>query len=517
MRVVCDQCSSTYKVPNEKLTKPINKATCRSCGSRLLIPKPQPGADPDERVVVPAVPVTSGVADQGIVSPVEEDDADKTMPVVRKPRQTAATAMPSDLDDDLDMGSEEGDSEATTVQRRPVPGVAYNPGRSSAPGPAVPVSAPRAPAPAPAVAPAPAPAPVAPAPAPVAPARPAAAPAAASSAPGGLGFAFAGAALALVGVFLLALPLDEMVSRVGLFLGAGGATTAMIALAVSNFGRQDARGPIALVGGLIFGAAVAAVLPQAASNMARPAGTPSPEPVVAATAPAEAPAEGAATAEGSDEAEATPSKPAPAAPSPSTRSTTSAASSSSGSGSRTAAREPEPEPAPRPARTASPAPEPTRTTTRTPEPEPEPEPVTRRPPPTERDVIEPEPEPEPEPLPPRRTTTTTRSSGGQAAPEPDKSDGLMATVPPSVIQTIVTTNVGVKRCFFESLKSNEIAKPIEVRTTFNLSASGSASNLRIQNPELRGSRLERCLDGAFSNMTFPQAARGGPVNFPFKL
>ncbi|MCB9682159.1 MAG: zinc-ribbon domain-containing protein [Alphaproteobacteria bacterium] len=87
MRVVCDQCAATYKVPNDKLSKPINKATCRQCGSRLLIPKPQPGADPDERVVVPAIPVTAGVGDAGLVVPGEEDDADKTVPVVRRQKK----------------------------------------------------------------------------------------------------------------------------------------------------------------------------------------------------------------------------------------------------------------------------------------------------------------------------------------------------------------------------------------------------------------------------------------------
>jgi hypothetical protein len=75
MRVVCDQCAASYKVPNARLTRPINKATCKSCGSRLLIPKPQPGADDDERVVVPAVPAT-GMSEPVNLVPGEEDDDD---------------------------------------------------------------------------------------------------------------------------------------------------------------------------------------------------------------------------------------------------------------------------------------------------------------------------------------------------------------------------------------------------------------------------------------------------------
>ena len=58
MKVVCDNCRAVYKVPDGKLTKPVNKATCRQCGHRMLIPKPKPGADPDERTLVTAVPPT---------------------------------------------------------------------------------------------------------------------------------------------------------------------------------------------------------------------------------------------------------------------------------------------------------------------------------------------------------------------------------------------------------------------------------------------------------------------------
>ena len=62
MKVVCDNCSAIYKVPAEKLTKAVNKATCRNCGHRMLIPRPQPDADPDEQTVVTAVPPTPNVS-----------------------------------------------------------------------------------------------------------------------------------------------------------------------------------------------------------------------------------------------------------------------------------------------------------------------------------------------------------------------------------------------------------------------------------------------------------------------
>ncbi|MCA9568178.1 MAG: zinc-ribbon domain-containing protein, partial [Myxococcales bacterium] len=58
MKVVCDNCSAVYKVPDDKLTKPVNKATCRQCGHRMLIPRPRVDADPNERTLVTAVPPT---------------------------------------------------------------------------------------------------------------------------------------------------------------------------------------------------------------------------------------------------------------------------------------------------------------------------------------------------------------------------------------------------------------------------------------------------------------------------
>ena len=91
----------------------------------------------------------------------------------------------------------------------------------------------------------------------------------------------------------------------------------------------------------------------------------------------------------------------------------------------------------------------------------------------------------------------------------------MATVPREVIATIINTNVNVKRCFYDALVAQELTKPYEVRVTFNLAASGSASNLRVNNPEQQGSRLERCLDGAVQKMAFPPSAKGGPVNYTF--
>ncbi len=40
MRVVCENCGATYKIPESKLAKEVNKATCRKCGFRMMIRRP---------------------------------------------------------------------------------------------------------------------------------------------------------------------------------------------------------------------------------------------------------------------------------------------------------------------------------------------------------------------------------------------------------------------------------------------------------------------------------------------
>ena len=40
MRVVCENCGATYKIPDSKLVKEVNKATCRKCGFRMTIRRP---------------------------------------------------------------------------------------------------------------------------------------------------------------------------------------------------------------------------------------------------------------------------------------------------------------------------------------------------------------------------------------------------------------------------------------------------------------------------------------------
>ena len=95
MKVICDNCRAVYKIPDEKLAKPVNKATCRKCGHRMLIPRPRQGQNPDEKTLVTAVPPTPPPAPQRDLpasrsrppaeidrhtQPISEEEPEATMP-----------------------------------------------------------------------------------------------------------------------------------------------------------------------------------------------------------------------------------------------------------------------------------------------------------------------------------------------------------------------------------------------------------------------------------------------------
>ena len=75
MRVVCESCGASYKIPESKLVKEVNKATCRKCGFRMMIRRPTTVAaveaddhtDPTEA----ATQVTS--------NPLERQDAERQL------------------------------------------------------------------------------------------------------------------------------------------------------------------------------------------------------------------------------------------------------------------------------------------------------------------------------------------------------------------------------------------------------------------------------------------------------
>ena len=39
MKITCDKCGANYKIPDDKLTKEVSRATCKKCGNKITIRK----------------------------------------------------------------------------------------------------------------------------------------------------------------------------------------------------------------------------------------------------------------------------------------------------------------------------------------------------------------------------------------------------------------------------------------------------------------------------------------------
>ena len=484
MKVVCDQCAAVYNVPNARLTKPINKATCRQCGSRLLIPRPQPGADEDERLIVPAVPPAgetgaSSPATSGMgrlpLTPAPEEDADKTIPVVSTKRSAAGSSPQGEQLNAADRArlarlSSAGGNDHTVARMSSPPVVV----RRTSGGVAEAT--------------------------PAAPSASLVMNARALMAASGI-LAFGAVLLAVSGGSIV-----DPVGMVGLFFLTTGVFLAMFTSITSDFGTRPMHPAGSASGALVLGAAMAVFGPIIASGLSQ---DPAPGTTTAAvTETTEAPAspasddsekpEGdqsseAAEAEAEAEAEeapteaAAPSKPAAVEPAPKTETRSSAP--------KTTARATTTTPRESRGRTSTP-----RETTRSAPPAPERE--VRGGSSQSAAVATPAPAPAPRP-----------------APEPVRQvdPNLPVQVPPAVVKTILTSNQGVKMCFYEGLKGGEIRKPVTVTTRFKLSASGRASGTRVLESSLQGSGIERCLASAISRATFPPAQEDTSVTYPFKL
>lgn len=459
MRVVCGNCNSVYKIPDDKLVKPINKATCRSCNARLLIPKPSRGADPDARTVVTAIPASDGGGLSDFVD--ADEDSEKTMPAI-------------------DFMGKRGFEED-------VPLLAGAPFHEEQPTRAGPAAVTAAMAAATAARP------------------PGAAPTTLSL---GLGYAFTGALLAAIGTLIIPFAGHPVAMGAGIFLATCGAFTTMLVIATSNFGRRSAQPVIstgvAVLLGLLVALTVVAIqtlldqspaFPEVTTIAAAPkAPELPPAPEAEADEPAEeAPAEDPAPTAAAAKAPAPAPAAAPrAAPAPAPARTTTSSSSGSRSSTTTA-----------PARTSSSGTaSPTASTSTsgsrsssttssasriTPE-EPAPAPVTTSAPP---------------PTPP--------------TPAPSQADNAVSAIPMEVIDIQLRNNIEVKKCFF-AVKQAEGRLPARVDITFSLSASGRASGLTVKQDEYRGSSLERCLGSAVGTISFPPSQGGSQtVKYPFIL
>jgi predicted Zn finger-like uncharacterized protein len=462
MKVVCDNCSAVYRIPDDKLLKPVNKATCRRCGHRMLIPRPKKDAGGEERTLVSALPT-------GTPEPVtrwerpDSDEPDITVPgpVPTPPQQAQRRAPPRPA--------------APAPAPAPAPAADDRPRNVPARREKRADPAPVAPQAAPAIAPAPAPVPSATP-------RPAASATTVTAAPpahdpsGDLVWVALGISAAMLGALVLSVDdlagdgIGMALKLVGVMLALGGGFTSLFVVLTGRRGRRPAQAMLSIFAGTMLSVVVAVAL-VGVQVLIGSMGDDTPAVVTSAAPPPPAPT-APATPEAPPPAEPVVAAAAPAEPPP-------------------ALPEPEPEPA---REVASRTPEPAR---------PAPAPAAAAPPAPAAATRAPTPPPAPAP----------------AAPPPPPAPAAPAAtqVPFAVIDTILRNNIEVKKCFFNQMKSAG-SLPARVDVQFVIEPSGKVSSAKTTSAEFAGSSLDACLSTAIRGLTF-SAFTGSPqkINYPFNL
>lgn len=491
MRVICDKCGASYKISDDRLTRDVNKATCRKCGEPIYIRRPSgeaaPAAPPKQQTDE-VTKITSAAELERQARAKAEDsrppEPEATIPRGEDPSRVTMAPGPMDMDGATVASGPRVEPPAAAPVTPPAPfnrapAAASIPPlsppapfnrQSTTPAPAAP-PVPTPPAPAPAAAP---PVPASPAikvtpPPPPAPAirptppAPAPPPVVAAAKGKGSGYdpsgdltlAMVGVVVSLFGILILAgngligwLALGVF----GVFLATFGAIAALLVLFTGDRGTKAASGIGSVVGGgivaLLSAGTVGAVtlwqqgsadttgmLTLTSPAQLSPAPTPAPAP---APAPAEAPAPAPAPAEAPAPAPAPVAAPTPA---------------------------PAPVAAPTPAPTPAPAPK------AAPAPAPAPRPA-------------PAPAPAPKPAP---------------APAPAAAD--VAPFNLAVVRTQITTNKNVKRCFFDARDPETGAPPPGVKARITIQPSGKASSVELVGGATGGS-FDSCLKSTVAGITY---------------
>jgi hypothetical protein len=93
----------------------------------------------------------------------------------------------------------------------------------------------------------------------------------------------------------------------------------------------------------------------------------------------------------------------------------------------------------------------------------------------------------------------------------------MSSLPTNVVQTIVNSNKGVKKCFLDEKKASGSLPP-QVVVKFTVDPSGKVTRAQIDTADFKGTDFDVCLGGAFRSMVFPPFD-GEPVTmkYPFVL
>jgi len=436
MRVVCENCGATYKIPETKLTKEVNKATCRKCGFRMMIRRPVAAVEASSAAPEDA----AEAATQVTANPLEHQGSERELLEAETRIQKQIVAEWSD--------------EAPT-QVQPDPLAVGSGAQQKAPpkGPASTVN----------------------------------------KAPGDMLLALGATFGAAAGPMLLATNTgDATIQRmVGLLIGLWGALTCLFLLITGNLWRQQGNIPISI--------ALATVLSLGGTAFVEVVMYDSFSPTTTAQ---EAPAE--------------PEE--PIAPSPE-------------------------EELAEDAETGSP---PVADAAEIPEPTADPEAAEDLPPEEEEPPpVEPEEdldEPDLEEIPgtatrseaeerrrkemeeaaarakkEREAREAERARKASEAERKSSDPPKMKSLPLTVVDTMIRSNMTVKRCFFNEKEASG-SLPSRVNVRFTVMPTGRISSARVTTAEYKGSTLDSCLGRAFKAIVFP-AFEGDPLSmtYPFIL
>jgi DNA-directed RNA polymerase subunit RPC12/RpoP len=537
MKVSCDNCGATYNIPDSKLVKEVNKATCRKCGHRMLIRRSAvveasgssfKGPEGDERTLI------ASSSALGIGPSPQEGMQAAPAPAQRPAPEPQAAPPPRFLAEPQPaqpFGADPRASYSTNQpapQPRPAAAQAYAapaPDARSMPGrgawkeeieepvtPAVDYASP-------------APAPVAPRQEPVA-ARPPAQPSAARAAPGVLDLSgdlsvvmLAGLISALGAVLLASSGGSILLSFAGLFLALLGALTTVLMVITGSWGRKRSRVFLTLLVSLLLSTLLSGLLSLrafdvvgkmkgritelAATRLSTP--TPEPvqvpvalqveapkapaEPVTAAPDPVDRTTLGSLTASEAAVASAPVAAPVEAAPAAATTSAPKEASESKAQG--------RPAPAPASAATTS-----SRETTN-----------------SSRGTST-------SSAPAASSSRSSSSSGASRAASttseapPEASSSSTASADSETVKKVIAiqirNNKNVKSCFADERKRSGVLPSITMQ--FTVQPAGSLTSISAAEAAMRGTDLEACLVSAISGISGTPFS-GDPLrtSFPFRF
>jgi predicted Zn finger-like uncharacterized protein len=91
MKVVCDNCGAVYKIPQHKLVKEVNKATCRKCGHRIMIRREAQAspAEPENNEEATVIAEASKVSDKPLAPKMDPHPPFGTAPEEPTPLPTS--------------------------------------------------------------------------------------------------------------------------------------------------------------------------------------------------------------------------------------------------------------------------------------------------------------------------------------------------------------------------------------------------------------------------------------------